>query len=46
MNNSPLEFLAKKYGNVVKYDSEGNDSFKKQMENLRPPYCAVYPYKR
>ncbi len=28
------------------YDSEGNDSFKKQMENLRPPYCAVYPYKR
>lgn len=24
MNNSPLEFLAKKYGNVVKYDSEGN----------------------
>lgn len=29
-----------------KYDSEGNDSFKKQMENLRPPYCAVYPYKR
>ena len=24
MNNSPLEFLAKKYGNVVKYDSNGN----------------------
>ena len=24
MNNSPLEFLAKKYGNVVKYDQEGN----------------------
>lgn len=24
MNNSPLEFLTKKYGNVVKYDSEGN----------------------
>ena len=24
MNNSPLEFLAKKYGNVVKYDNEGN----------------------
>ena len=24
MNNSPLEFLAKKYGNVVKYDSDGN----------------------
>ncbi len=26
------------------YDNEGKDSFKKQMENLRPPYCAVYPY--
>ena len=26
MNNSPLEFLAKKYGNVVKYDSDGNVS--------------------
>ena len=24
MNNSPLEFLAKKYGNVVKYDDNGN----------------------
>ena len=24
MNNSPLEFLAKKYGNIVKYDSDGN----------------------
>lgn len=24
MNNSPLEFLAKKYGNVVKYDDAGN----------------------
>lgn len=24
MNNSPLEFLAKKYGNVVKYDNDGN----------------------
>ena len=24
MNNSPLEFLAKKYENVVKYDAEGN----------------------
>lgn len=24
MTNSPLEFLAKKYGNVVKYDKEGN----------------------
>ena len=24
MNNSPLEFLAKKYGNVVKYNSDGN----------------------
>ena len=24
MNNSPLEFLAKKYENVVKYDSAGN----------------------
>ena len=24
MNNSPLEFLAKKYGNIVKYDSAGN----------------------
>ena len=24
MNNSPLEFLAKKYGNVVKYDNTGN----------------------
>lgn len=24
MNNSPLEFLAKKYGNVVKYDANGN----------------------
>lgn len=24
MNNSPLEFLAKKYGNVVKYDADGN----------------------
>lgn len=24
MNNSPLEFLAKKYGNVVKYDAAGN----------------------
>lgn len=24
MNNSPLEFLAKKYGNVVKYDASGN----------------------
>lgn len=24
MNNSPLEFLAKKYGNVVKYDNAGN----------------------
>ena len=24
MVNSPLEFLAKKYGNVVKYDSNGN----------------------
>ena len=24
MNNSPLEFLAKKYGNVVKYDNNGN----------------------
>jgi hypothetical protein len=24
MNNSPLEFLAKKYGNVVKYDKDGN----------------------
>jgi len=24
MNNSPLEFLAKKYGNIVKYDSNGN----------------------
>jgi len=26
MNNSPLEFLAKKYGNIVKYDSDGNVS--------------------
>ena len=26
MNNSPLEFLAKKYGNIVKYDSAGNVS--------------------
>ena len=26
MTNSPLEFLAKKYGNVVKYDKEGNVS--------------------
>lgn len=24
MNNSPLEFLVKKYGNVVKYDEKGN----------------------
>lgn len=24
MNNSPLEFLAKKYGNIVKYDANGN----------------------
>lgn len=24
MNNSPLEFLAKKYDNIVKYDSDGN----------------------
>lgn len=24
MNNSPLEFLAKKYGNIVKYDDDGN----------------------
>ena len=24
MNNSPLEFLTRKYGNVVKYDNEGN----------------------
>jgi len=24
MNNSPLEFLAKKYGNIVKYDTDGN----------------------
>lgn len=24
MNNSPLEFLAKKYGNVVKYGADGN----------------------
>lgn len=24
MNNSPLEFLAKKYGNIVKYDRDGN----------------------
>ena len=24
MNNSPLEFLAKKYGNIVKYDNSGN----------------------
>lgn len=24
MNNSPLEFLAKKYGNIVKYDNDGN----------------------
>nr|WP_295277623.1 hypothetical protein [uncultured Blautia sp.] len=24
MNNSPLEFLAKKYGNIVKYDKNGN----------------------
>lgn len=24
MNNSPLEFLAKKYGNIVKYDADGN----------------------
>ena len=24
MNNSPLEFLAKKYGNIVKYDAAGN----------------------
>ena len=24
MNNSPLKFLAKKYGNIVKYDSAGN----------------------
>lgn len=26
MNNSPLEFLAKKYDNIVKYDSAGNVS--------------------
>lgn len=26
MNNSPLEFLAKKYGNIVKYDNDGNVS--------------------
>ncbi len=26
MNNSPLEFLAKKYGNIVKYDAAGNPS--------------------
>lgn len=26
MNNSPLEFLAKIYGNVVKYDADGNPS--------------------
>lgn len=24
MNNSPLEFLARQYGNIVKYDSDGN----------------------
>lgn len=26
MNNSPLEFLARQYGNVVQYDAEGNPS--------------------
>lgn len=26
MNNSPLEFLASQYGNVVKYDADGNPS--------------------
>lgn len=26
MNNSPLEFLARQYGNVVKYDADGNPS--------------------
>ena len=26
MNNSPLEFLASMYGNVVKYDNDGNPS--------------------
>lgn len=26
MENSPLEFLAQKYGNVVKYDADGNPS--------------------
>ena len=26
------------------YESESNKSFNKQMESLRPPYCAVYPY--
>ena len=26
MNNSPLEFLARQFGNVVKYDENGNPS--------------------
>lgn len=26
MNNSPLEFLARQFGNVVKYDADGNPS--------------------
>ena len=41
MLNSPLEFLARQYGNVVKYDAEGNPSIfvkfpKMKSSNLDP----------
>lgn len=41
MNNSPLEYLAKLYGNVVKYDADGNPSifvrfYKMKSSDLDP----------
>ena len=26
------------------YEKEGGNSMQKQLKQLRPPYCAAYPY--
>lgn len=44
MENSPLEFLAQKYGNVVKYDADGNPSlFVKFPKMKSSELCEALP---
>ena len=35
MNNSPLEFLARQYDNVVKYDAQGNPSIFVKLPKMK-----------